>query len=142
MQPMKFCFLLIGSLISITTFSQTRSDLTGNWKVIQVHTTEELKKELKANIQKVEKIMLQLRFHFNNDGTCTTDSPAEKGMDFKKCTWTYKEKEKSINIDGIAPSGDKGLLMKLFVTIKNNKWYFTMDETPVILEVQKITAAN
>lgn len=139
---MKFCFLMICSLISITSFSQTKTDLTGNWKVTQVQMPEELIKESKANSQKVEKIMLQLRFHFNSDGTCTVDSPADKEMQFKKSKWIFNEKEKSISIEGEAPGGDYGLLMKLFVSLKNNKWYFVMDEMPLTLEVQKITATN
>jgi hypothetical protein len=139
MQRMKLCLLIACSLFSIITFSQTKIEITGNWKVAKMLVPAEIKKNKEA-MQRLEKAMLQARFHFNSDGSCTVDSP-EKDMQFKKCKWTFNDKEKSISIDGEV-DGEKGLLMQIIVSQKNNKWYFEMYETPVTLEVQKITGNN
>ena len=138
---MKLYLLLIGCLISIAGFSQNKTEVTGNWKVKQVMIPEEFKHYKGGEPQKIEKTFLQSQFHFNADGTCKFDTP-EKEMQFKNTTWTFKEKDKSIIINGEDINRQKGALMKLFVSIKDNKWYFAMDEAPVILEVQKITAAQ
>jgi hypothetical protein len=139
MQKMKLWLLIACSLFSITAFSQTKIEVTGNWKVAQLLVPAELKKN-KQGMQALEKAMLQARFHFNSDASCTVDSP-EKEMQFKKCKWIFNDKEKSISIEGEV-DGEKGLLMKIFVSQKNNKWYFEMYETPVTLEVQKMTGNN
>jgi hypothetical protein len=136
MKQMKLWLLMACSFISLTALSQKKDDITGNWKVIRVLLPADLKGD-KQGIQKMEKIMLQTSFHFNSDGSCTVDSP-EKEMQFKKCKWTFNDKEKSISINGEV-NGDKGLLMEIIVSPKNNKWYFELVETPISLEVHKIT---
>jgi hypothetical protein len=138
MQPTKLYLLLIGCLISIASFSQNKTDLTGNWKVNKVSIPENLKHYKGGDVPRVENMFLQGKFHFNADGTCKFDTP-EKEMQFKNTTWTFNEKDKSILIKGEV-AGEKGALMKMFVSIKDNKWYFTMDDMPVLLEVQKIIA--
>ncbi|THU40660.1 DUF5004 domain-containing protein [Niastella caeni] len=134
MKLMKLWLLIVCSFISLTALSQKKEDITGNWKVIRVLLPAELKGD-KQGIQKMEKIMLQTSFHFNSDGSCTVNSP-EKEMQFKKCKWTFNNKEKSISINGEV-NGEKGLLMIIIVSLKNNKWYFELVETTVTLEVQR-----
>jgi hypothetical protein len=133
-------FVLI-SLISFSTLAQNKNDITGNWKVVQLLLPEAVKNNKKANIQMIEKMFLQSIYHFNNDGTCVVECPV-KEMQFKNCSWTFAEKDRSISIDGTAPDGNKGMLMKFFVSSKNGKWYFEVDESPITLEVQKMTGAN
>ncbi|HUP12021.1 MAG TPA: hypothetical protein VM187_07415, partial [Niastella sp.] len=71
-------------------------------------------------------------------GTCTVNSLE---MPFKNCKWTFNEKEKTISINGEV-DGEKGLLMQITVSQKNNKWYFEVFESPVTLEVQKLPAGK
>ena len=133
---MKLWLLMVCSFISVTALSQKKDDITGNWKVIRVMVPADLEGDTQG-IEKMKKIMLQTSFNFKSDGSCTVNSP-DKEIQFKKSKWTFNDKEKSISIDGEI-NGDKGLLMKIIVSSKNNKWYFEMFETPVTLEVQKIT---
>lgn len=46
--------------------------------------------------------------------------------------WNYKD-----NAITLLDKKSKGLIMKIFVTIKNGKTIFTFDETNLVLEVVK-----
>ena len=134
----RLLLLFIFCLTAFTPRAQTKDDIAGNWKTVQVLLPAALKKNNPAATQRIEKAMIHTKFQFKSDGTCTVDS---QEMPFKNCRWTFNEKEKSISITGDV-DGEKGMLMKITVSQKNNKWYFEVFETPVILEVQRSAAAK
>ena len=134
----RLLLLFIGSLTALTSSAQTINDIPGNWQTVQVLVPAALKKNDPAATRRVEKAMINTKFQFKSDGTCTVDSPE---MPFKNCRWVFNEKEKSISINSDV-DGEKGMLMKITVSQKNNKWYFAVFETPVTLEVQKSTATK
>lgn len=134
----RLSLLLICSLMTLITCAQTKNDIPGKWKTVKVVTTAQVKKIDPQFTQLLEKMMIQVSFEFNEDGSCSVDAP-EKDMQINDARWTFNEKDRSINIKRKI-DGKEELLMRITVSKKDNKWYFEILETPATLEVQKLAA--
>ena len=134
----RLLLLLICSLMTLITCAQTKNDIPGKWKTVKVQINAQFKKLDPKSTLLIEKMMSQVSFQFNDDGSCSVDGP-RKDMEIKNARWNFNETEKSISINGQV-DGEKGLLMKIIVSQKNNKWNFEIFETPATLEVQKLAA--
>ena len=131
------CILLILLIVSCYSgWSQTQSDLPGDWNVTKVTITDKAGEIPPESLKKIENMFMQTQFHFKADGLFIIDSP-QKALQFKKSQWTFNDKDKSISVSGTDMTNKEGLLMKLYVKVENAKWIFQMDDAPIILEVQK-----
>lgn len=127
--------LFIG--IAVTSKAQTQADFPGDWNVTKVTIMDKSGQISPEDIKKIESLFMLTQFHFKTDGVFVIDSP-QKALQFKKSNWVFNEADKTIVVNGIDMNNKEGQLMKLFVKTDSAKWFFTMAEAPIQLEVEKV----
>ena len=132
--------LLISLFLTISNelFSQTSSDLIGNWNVINVNFSSgnNSNPDIQKKIAYLKNAFTKSKFHFKDGNVFYFDCPI-KELEVKNGKWNYDEFNKKISITGKAPTGDEGNLMAFKIRIEKSKFYFIIDESPLLLEVQK-----
>jgi hypothetical protein len=129
--------LLLTAVIS-PLFSQSADDLTGTWTVKNVIVPNDpdpaRQKKWKMIISSFEKSI----FQFRPDKTFVFDC-AIKEICIKDAKWSYDQLKKLVSVTGKDPKGNTGPLMGIKVKMQDAIYYFEMEETPVILEMNKKT---
>jgi len=128
--------LIIGIFFPGSTYSQTKEELIGTWKVIKVQLSEDARKEEKAMIGKLAGIFKKTTFNFREDGSFILKSP-EKDLN-KPGTWVFDENNKHIIVWDKESKGIPGRLMGMFTKKENDNLVFGMEGSAVILTLSKI----
>lgn len=130
--------LLLALLLSGSfSFSQTiqESELIGLWNVVNVEGTLEAEDSEKQKLDSLIKAFHKATFHFQSDKNFTL------AIDFigigdmmKNVHWNYLPGSASVVIQDWKL---KDNLMIIVVEQKNDKVYFKLTESPLVLEVEK-----
>src|SRR5581483_4570014 len=132
----KCTLLILFSVMAVSSRAQTMADLPGDWNVTKVVITNKPGEIDPESVKKIENLFLQTQFHFKADGTFFIDSP-QKALQFKKSTWTFEDKDKSVTVNGTDMEDKTGKLLKFFVKNSGPKPVFIIDEAMIQLEVEK-----
>ena len=130
----KLCILIFLTLIS-TAVNAQEFNIVGNWKVKEIISPKAVENE---NIRNVISGLRESPLHIKYDKSIsiTSANPTQGSRFFTlmvdDAVWNYKE-----NTITLFDKKTKGLIMKIFVSLKEGKTIFTFDETNLVLEVFK-----
>ncbi len=131
-------YLLIITLLSASfSFSQAieESELIGLWNVVNVEGTNQIKEAEKETFDMIIKAFMESTFEFESNKNFTLDIDFTGiGDMMRKVQWNYFPDDSSIIIENW---NMKDNLMLIVVEKKNDKVFFKLTETPLILEVEK-----
>lgn len=91
--------------------------------------------EEKKMLTQVEKIFLKSSFHFKANGGFSFDAPAED-LAIPQGVWRYDAAKRLITVSETTKPNSI-LLMELTVEPMTNGYVFKMEETPLLLKVEK-----
>ena len=117
--------------------------LPGTWKPVhyrQVSTTEFPDADNNQQMEQLfSKMLLASTFTFHADHSCVVKMPSDQAV--PKGYWTYDSATAKINIMDYADRNKQqsSLLFGIQVRVEGEKIYWIMEETPVILEMQKVS---
>ena len=132
---MKKSILIIFLTLISTAVDAQDFNIVGNWKVKEIITPKAVDNE---NIRNMMEGFREGVFHLKNDQSIaiTSTNPTQGfrylTMMANDAVWNYKD-----NIITLSDKKSKGLIMKIFVSIKEGRTIFTFDETNLGLEVVK-----
>lgn len=131
-------YLLILTIFSASlSFSQSieESELIGLWKVVNIEGTIQIKEDQKGMLDSVMTAFNESTFEFESDKNFTLDIDFIGIEDMmRKVHWEYFPEESLIIIENW---NMKDNLMLIKVEKKNDKVFFKLTETLLILEVEK-----
>ena len=136
MKRFKCILIILFAAISASSYSQTMADLPGDWNVTKVTISSKNGEIDPESQKKIENLFLQTQFHFKASGEFFIDSP-QKALQFKKSTWSFEDKDKSVTVTGTDMSDKTGQLLKFFVKPSGTRLLFVIDEAMIQLEVEK-----
>jgi len=132
---MKKAILIIFLTLICATVNAQEFNIVGNWKVKEVISPKAVEN---ANIRDLVSGFSESTFHLKEDKSIkiTSLNPTQGFMYFTMmaddAVWDYKE-----NVITLSDKKSKGLIMKIFINIKDGKTIFTFYETNLVLEVFK-----
>lgn len=122
-------------------YAQQAKDIIGKWKVIKVGLAPTATKEEKEKIDMVAAIFSKIVFYFQADSSFKLDAP-DKDLATQNGVWVFDETKKKITVTERNYKGARGKLMDILVKLVNSKYVFMMDETPLVLTVEKVRTSN
>jgi hypothetical protein len=117
-------------------YAQQGVDLIGDWKITKVEMGPDAAQEERQMLEMLTQIFLKSTFHFKNNSLFSFDSP-DKDLAIQDAVWRFDTAKKYIKISERVSKGKPGQLMGIIVIVKEGKYFFQMEETPVILAVMK-----
>lgn len=137
---MKFIFCsVLGLIMHVAVFAQTKQDLMGDWKVVDVVLAPNAETAEKQMLEQLKGVFLKSTFHFKANNVFVLKSP-DKELAIANANWNFDERKKEIAVTQAKAKGTPGLLMEMAVKVKDGKYYFLMAETPLVLVVEKTTS--
>jgi hypothetical protein len=128
---------VIGFTVHFSALSQSKQDLIGNWKVINVELLPDGEQEEKQMLATVKSIFLKSTFHFKENNLFTLKSP-DKELSTNDAIWKFDDNKKIVVVTERVSKGNPGVLMEIVVKAKDGKYVFLTTETPLILFVEKM----
>ena|SRR5690606_22675426 len=132
---MKKLLLLIFLTLICGVVNAQEFNIVGRWEVKEVISPKTVKNE---NMQNMMNGLSKSTFHLNKDQSIkiTSTNPTQGLRYFTMmaddAVWNFKDSTITL-----VDKKTKGLVMKIFVSIKENKTIFTFYESNLILEVVK-----
>lgn len=131
--------------MQINSFGQSinETDLIGKWKVVNIIESKDMPTpktaEEKKMLESLKTAFLNSTFEFKSDYNFNLNIDFEIiGKMMKKVHWKLDSKKMSVIIQNWKDSkSSKFKLMEIFILNKNGKTYFSLRETPLLLEVKK-----
>jgi hypothetical protein len=127
--------------ISTQLLSQVSADLTGDWTVTKIIFPDNLNPDMKSKLSGLSNSFVKSKFHFKSNKEFIFDCPI-KDIDIKSAKWDYDETKKMVSVTGKDPQGNVGRLMGFTVKIIKSIYYFSIEESPIVLQVQKSELAK
>ncbi len=118
------------------SYSQQQEDLIGDWNIIKVELAPNSKQLDKQLLEMAAPIFLKSTFHFKDNKIFSFDSP-NKELAIKDAIWEFDNKKKYVNVFERVAKGIPGKLMGIIVKIQDGKYSFFVEESPLILTVEK-----
>jgi hypothetical protein len=134
--PFIFLLSLCLSLFSNISYSQTRQDFVGDWKIIKVELSRTADEEEKQRVEMISTIFLKSTFHFKTNNSFSFECP-NKELAIKDGVWQFDINKKYLNITEQTTKGTPGQLMGIVVKPSGQQYLFLLEETPIILTVAK-----
>lgn len=131
-----FCIIL-GVTLHFAVLSQTKQDLLGDWKVVDLALSPDAEPEEKQMLETLKALFMKSTFHFKANNLFTLKSP-DKELATNDANWSFSESKKTVTVTERTTKGTPGVLMEIAVKSKDGKFYFLMSETPLVLVVEKI----
>jgi len=128
---------VIGLTVHIPALSQSKQDLIGNWKVVNVELLPDAAQEEKQMLGTLKSLLLKSTFHFKENNLFTLKSP-DKELSTNDAIWKFDDSKKLVIVTERVSKGNPGVLMEIVVKAKDGKYIFLMTETPLILFVEKM----
>jgi hypothetical protein len=132
----KYLFIAL-LLFTSFAFSQSieKNDLIGLWNVVNVESTREFKKDEKEMLDMAKKAFMNSTFEFESNENFTLNIDfIGIGEKMKKVHWNYSSDDSSVTIESW---NEHDNLMVIIVEKKNDKVFFKLMETSLILQVEK-----
>lgn len=132
---MKKAILIIFLTLICAAVNAQEFNIVGNWKVKEIISPKAVENE---NIRNVISGLRESTLHIKYDKSISiTSSNPTQGSSFftlmvDDAIWNYKD-----NTITLVDKNTNGLIMKIFVSLKEGKTIFTFDETNLVLEVFK-----
>ena len=123
-------------LFSKFSYSQKPEDIIGDWKVVKVELLPSADQEEKQNIGILRKTLLKSTFHFKSNNLFSFDCP-DKELAIKTAFWTFDSTSQKIKVIERISKGHASFLMEITVKVLNGNYLFLMDESPVMLTVER-----
>jgi hypothetical protein len=142
---MKTFFLSIVLLISSTQlFAQQipKDSLTGSWKVINSQVVKNKDMQISAEemplLEMMSMAFVNSKFTFNGNAKFTLDFPENSKLNLEELKF-LNNKSWTLKANNVVQVGsDSENLMKIMISQKDNKVFFFLDDTPVLLEMVKL----
>ncbi|MBL0743699.1 hypothetical protein [Chryseolinea lacunae] len=116
----------------------TREELVGAWTCKEVSYSEAIPAEESAAVEKTKRGLVQSRFVFQQNGFFVMQLPANAPIEFKELEslnnkmWHIKAKERMVFVGSLDDD-----LMILNVKNVNGLFYFSIQDTPLVLRMEK-----
>ena len=133
------CFILLLSsslFFGKFSYSQQREDLIGDWNIIKVELVANSKQIDKQLLEMATPIFLKSTFHFKDNKIFSFDSPNNE-LAIKEAIWEFDNKKNYITVFERVSKGIPGMLMGIIVKAQGGKYFFILEESPLILTVEK-----
>lgn len=131
-----FSFVIFFLTLPTSSFSQQTEDFIGDWKIIKVEISKNAEKEEKAMLELAKKIFLTSTFHFKKNDLFSFDTP-EKMLQMKDKIWKFDSAKKYITVNEKGAKSNASLLMGIKVKYVEGQYRFLLDDTNIILTVEK-----
>jgi len=120
-------------------FGQTfnREQIVGVWTSTEVAFTKPIGVE-NATVEKMKRGLLNARFIFKHNGLFSIQLPANAPTEFRELEsmnnkmWHIRAKERKVFVGSL----DEDLMM-INVKIANGSYYFMIEDTPLVLKMQR-----
>ena len=117
--------------------SFNREQIVGVWTSTEVSFTKPTRVE-NATVEKMKRGLINARFIFKHNGLFSIQLPANAPTEFRELEsmnnkmWHIRSKERMVFIGSL----DEDLMM-INVKIANGSYYFMIEDTPMVLKMQR-----
>jgi hypothetical protein len=133
----RFLLVIVVLVLSGTNlFAQKAQDLLGDWTIVNVELAPQANPQDRHFINIMTATFLKSQFHFKSSSAFSFDSPDED-LATTNAFWHFDEATRLVTVSEAGERKKAGKLMAFTVVSVNGKYFFVMDEIPLILTVKK-----